>query len=349
MPKPSSRRVGRWGLLAALIAAATLALAACGSTSGTAANGSDLTQVKVDTLQSAADFPLFFAQEKGYFKKNGLDVKLVPVQNTSDIPALMASGGIDFALTQPGAGTFNAALQGVHDPILMATSIFGPNTKLPGLLVSKELVDSGAVTTAADLEGRKVAIIAPLTSSQYYASQAVSAAGGDPSKVKFVTLGAPDMIPALSNGAVDAAWMFEPLASKAISSGVAKLLVPAGKVGVNFPTWLQARDQFVKGHPEDVTAFVKSLLEGMKDYRQMLDSGDRVGIIKILAKDTTQTDPASWNGVELPVASPDGTVNAAAVGGFESYLEHAGAVKKHVALSSLIDTTYLERATKDLN
>lgn len=349
MPQRSSRGAGRWGLVTALIAAATLVLAACGSTSGKAADGSGLTQVKVDTLQSAADFPLFFAQEKGYFKKNGLDVKLVPVKSTSDIPALMASGGLDFALTQPGAGTFNAALQGVHDPILMATSIFGPDTKLPGLLVSKKLADSGTVRTAADLEGRKVAIIAPLTSSQYYASQAVAAAGGDPSKVDFVTLGAPDMIPALSNGAVDAAWMFEPLASKAISSGVAKLLVPAGKVGVNFPTWLQAREQFVKEDPDDVTAFVKSLLEGMKAYQQMLDSGDRAGVIKILAKDTTQNDPASWAGVELPVASPDGTVNAAAVEGFETYLEHAGAVKKHVALSSLVDTTYLDQATKDLN
>lgn len=123
-------------------------------------------------------------------------------------------------------------------------------------------------------------------------------------------------------------------------------MVPAGTVGVNIQMWLHARDEFVKQDPADVTAFVKSLLEGKPTSRCW--TAAIVPVSSTSWRRTTQNDPASWDGVQLAVASPDGTVNAAAVEGFETYLVHAGAVKKHVALSSLIDTTYLDRATKDL-
>lgn len=338
-------RTSTTGWLTALCAGLVLALtlSGCGSSGSSAqASGGGLTKVKMSSLQGAADFATYFALDQGDFKKNGLDVQLVPLQSTSDIPALLSSGGLDFALGAPGAGSYNAVQQGVVDPVVLVPGAFAADTKVPGLVVRKSLVDSGAYTSAADLKGKKIAIIAPMTSSQYFVSELLKSVGLQDSDVQFVTMALPDMLTALSNGAIDAAWMFEPLASKAVSSGVGVVETGVGQVAAGFPSsWLQASESMAKDHPDTVKAFVTSMLEGMAYYRKLLKAGNRNAIISVLAKYTTLKDPADWAGVELPSVSDDGDVDIASLQKFEDFLMANGAVKTQVDPSKLVDMSFL--------
>lgn len=333
--------------------AVALSLAACGS-GGSGTSGADgasgsggsggLTTVKVSSLQGAADFATYFADHDGFFKKNGLNVKLVPIKSTADIPALLASGGLDFALGAPGAGSFNAVAQGVKDPVVLVPGVFSADTKIPGLVVSKKLVDAG-YHGAADLKGKKIAIIAPMTSSQYFVTKTLAAAGLKPSDVTFVTMALPDMLTALANGAIDAAWMFEPLASKAVASGAGTVEEPVGAVAAGFPsTWLQARESLTQKSPQVVQEFVTAMTEGMKAYRDLLAQGKTDDIDAVLASYTTMTDPAQWKGVELPSVSDDGILQGSALQGFEDFLVSNGAVKKPVDPAQLLDMSYAQKA-----
>lgn len=346
---PQSHRPGRSGprRLALLCGslAVVLALSGCGSVASSSDAGGGLTKVKVSSLQGAGDFATYFADHDGDFKRHGLDVQIVPIKSTSDIPSLLASGGLDFALGAPSAGSFNAVAQGVTDPVVLVPGVFDAKTKVPGLLVSKKLVGSGSYSSVADLKGKKIAIIAPMTSSQYFVTKVLASAGLKPSDVTFETMALPDMLTALTNGAVDAAWMFEPLASKAVSSGAGVVEASAGQIAAGFPSsWLQASESMVKKNPKVVQEFVTSMLEGMADYRSLMSAGKTAEIDDVLAKYTTITDPSQWKGVELPSVSPDGTLSTSSLQGFEEFLTANNAVKQSVDPAKLADMSFARAA-----
>lgn len=334
----------RVGAVLAMIGLA--AMTACGVTPATdATEGSaELTRIKVASLSAAADVPLYVATEEGYFADAGLDVELVPVKSSSDIPALLSSGQVDFGTGQPNATFFNAAAVGIKDPVVLATNVYSPDASVPALLVRKDLADSGEVADAGDLDGMTVAVVGPSTSSQYFAETAIRAAGGDPGSVEFTVIGLPDMLSALSNGKIAAAWMFEPLASTAIVEGIAVNRAGVGSVAEGFPTWLQASEKIVAENPDAVQAFVEASMRALAYYDDALAEGKRDDIVQILTKFTNMSDAADWAEVELPSVSRDGTFDAESVIAFQQYLVDGGVVEKVTPVSDYLDDSFRRSA-----
>lgn len=330
-----ARRVAGFTALVSLVFAA-----ACGGdTTGRNDAGGGLTTVRVNSVGGAADVPLYIAKEKGFFAEEGLQVEFVPVKNTSDLPALLSGGEIDFAIGQPNAAFFNAAATGLKDPVVLATNTYDVRTRIPGLLVRKELADSGEVKTAADLKGRKIAVIGPSTSSQYFAEKVLQGAGLTASDVKFTVLGLPDMVTALSSGAIDAAWMFEPLASKAVKDGVGVRMASVGEVAPGFPSWVQAREK-IMGDRKTVQAFVNALMKAIADYDGLLKADDRDAIVAVLVKYTQQKDASDWDGVELPTVNVEGGFDQSLVDAFQAYLIDRGVVKTRTDVAKLSDFSF---------
>ncbi|AMB39182.1 MULTISPECIES: ABC transporter substrate-binding protein [Paenarthrobacter] len=338
------------GLRLGAVAAAMglLALTGCASAGSGEAGAAPAkhAKVKVASLSAAADIPLYVALEKGYFAEAGLDVELVPVKSSADIPALLVSNGVQFGTGQPNATFFNAAASGIKDPVILATNVYSPNTSIPGLLIRKDLADAGK--GAGDLAGASVAIVGPSTSSEYFAKSAIKAAGGDPAASQFTVMGLPDMLSALSNKKVDAAWMFEPLASVAVAKGIAVQAAGVGKVASGFPTWLQASENIVKSDPEAVTAFSAATLRALEFYDNALAGGNRDEVVKILTKYTSMTDPADWANVELPTVKTDGVFDEESVSAFQDYLVAAKVTEKVIPSSDYVDDTFRAKALESL-
>ncbi|MCX6499426.1 MAG: ABC transporter substrate-binding protein [Arthrobacter sp.] len=336
--------------LGAMTAALTLlALTGCAST-GSGEAGSEPKKhekIKVASLSAAADVPLYIALENGYFTEAGLDVELVPVKSSADIPALLVSGGVQFGTGQPNATFFNAAASGIKDPVIMATNVYSPDTKVPGLVVRKDLADAGK--GPGDLAGANLAIVGPSTSSEYFAKSAIKEAGGDPAATQYAVMGLPDMLSALSNNKVDAAWMFEPLASVAVSKGIAVNATGVGKVAAGFPTWLQASEKIVKSDPEAVTAFAAATLRALEFYDDALANGKRDDVVKILTKYTSMTEAADWAKVELPTVKTDGLFDEKAVDAFQEYLVAGKVTEKVIPSGEYVDDTFRAKARAALN
>lgn len=327
---------------AALAMIGVAAMTACGATPAmdTADGSTEVTRIKVASMSAAADVPLYVAIEEGYFEDAGLDVELVPVKSSSDIPALLSSGQVDFGTGQPNATFFNAAAVGIKDPVVLATNVYSPDASVPALLVRRDLADSGEVADAGDLGGKTVAVVGPSTSSQYFAETSIRAAGGDPGSVDFTVMGLPDMLSALSNGKIAGAWMFEPLASAAIVEGIAVNTAGVGSVAEGFPTWLQASEKIVAGNPDAVQAFVEASMRALEYYDDALAEGKREDIVEILTEFTNMSDAADWAEVELPSVSRDGTFDAESVTAFQQYLVDDGVVEKVTPVSDYLDDSF---------
>jgi NitT/TauT family transport system substrate-binding protein len=332
-----------FGTFAALAGLALLTGCGASSTpgSGAGADGGDSpVQVKVAAPEGAATAPLYIALEEGYFADAGLDVELVPIKASSDIPALLATGDVDFGTGQPNATFYNAVASGIDDPVVLATNAYDEDTRLPGLMVRTDLVDDREVSDAGDLGGRTVAVIGPSTSSQYFAEAAIRGAGGDPSRVEFTVMGLPDMLSALSNGKIDAAWMFEPLASTAIAEDIAVPVAGVGEVAPGFPTWLQASEQIVSSDPEAVEAFVGASIKALEFYDAALEDDRRDEIIQVLTQYTSMDDAADWEDTELPTVSTDGAIQAGPVDAFQQYLVDGGVIETVTPASEYVDDSF---------
>lgn len=341
---PLAMRLG-----AATAALGLLALTGCASegSAETADGAAKHGTVKVASLSAAADIPLYVAIEKGYFADAGLEVELVPVKSSADIPALLASGGVQFGTGQPSATFFNAAASGINDPVIMATNVYSADTRIPGLVIRKDLADAGK--TAADLAGANLAIVGPSTSSEYFAKSALTAAGGDPAATEFTVMGLPDMLSALSNGKIDAAWMFEPLASAAIGQGIAVHATGVGEIAEGFPTWLQASEDIATSNPETVTAFAAATLRAMEFYDDALANGKRDEVVEILTEYTNMKDAKDWAKVELPSVKTDGLFDEKAVEAFQEYLVAGKVTEKVIPSSEYVDDTFRSTALESLN
>ena len=128
--RPGRRRLARYGLTAVAVAAVALA-AACSSSSssGSAAasgsgsgSGKSLTTLTLDAaFFGPVDVPLYYAEAKGYFAKQGLDVKFVVASSNTQLASVLG-GSVQFASSSP-INVVNAAANGASLVNFMAVEV----------------------------------------------------------------------------------------------------------------------------------------------------------------------------------------------------------------------------------
>jgi len=335
--------------LAALASAIALTATGCASSSGDAPTDgpADPVDVSINTYGIAAEFPLYLAQEKGYFTDEGVDVTFVnTAKSASDAIPLMATGQLDFYLGQPSAAEFSAANQGIGIKFVAAPVTYVPGQTAPGLVVSKQLVDSGEYTTLADLKGRKIGVLGSGSSSQYFVQLALAKAGLTLDDVEFVNLAFADMVPALASGSIAAAWESEPFYTLAVSQGDAVPAVGIGDVAAGFPFTLDVSPQFAQDHPDAVTGVVAAVLKGAQFYQQAMTNGgaEKEEVIDALVEYTAQKDRAAYDNQVMPAANPDGVVQIDQLEDFQDFLISAGSLKAPADIPAMYDDQYLKAA-----
>ncbi|QEW00998.1 ABC transporter substrate-binding protein [Microbacterium caowuchunii] len=202
-------------LLVGVSALLILGLSACGATTDAGssegaegAEGTEEIQPLVAGVIPVTDIgPVYMAQQNGLFEENGFDLTLQPAGSSTEIIQAMQSGQVQVGYGG-STGVFQAVENGVDLVIVAAASATpdDPENGINDLLVTAD----SPLTSARDLEGKKVAVNAPGGYTQLLADIAVKADGGDPAKVSYVQMGVPDQPAALDSGAIDAFVAGEP-------------------------------------------------------------------------------------------------------------------------------------------
>jgi NitT/TauT family transport system substrate-binding protein len=203
---------------AALLLGAS-ALAGCGSQQGAAApaasDGAERT-VRIGAVPVVDVAALYVGEKQGYFADKNMKLDIQFGQGGAALIPAMLNDQYDFIYSN-----VISALQAREKGLpLIAIAEGGRSTGVQGkdhggLLV---LPDS-PVKTAADLEGKTVAVNTLLGLHEVTTRTAVEKAGGDPAKVKFVEMNLPDMDAALAAKRVDAIATSEPFLGNGIEHG----------------------------------------------------------------------------------------------------------------------------------
>ena len=254
-------RIVRWA--AALGAAAILAagVAACGgggdASPGTPANPQPFS-LELDWYANPDHAGIFTAIDKGFFRQVGLDVKpQVPSDPSAPIKEV-AAGQVDLAIS--------------YEPEVLLAAERGLDVEAVGAVVDSPLTSlismpEGAITSAADLEGKTVGT-AGIPYQSDYLETILATAGLPPSSAQEVNVGL-NLLPAMIGGRVDAILGgFRNIEGVDLQQrGLDPRIVPVDQLGV--PTYdelvLVARKSTVDAHPAAIRAFIEALGRGT-DY-----------------------------------------------------------------------------------
>ena len=175
-----------------------------GASAGRAADA-PLTVVNLINLPADNSAEVYYAEDMGFFKDAGLDVRITPMTNSGAIIAALAGGGGDIGNCVVGS-LADARAKGI--PVLFFAPAGMSDIKSPtaALIVAKD----SPITTAAQLTGKIVAV-SGLNDLTYFATRAwIDQNGGNSASVKYVELPFPTMAAALTSHRVDAAYTVEP-------------------------------------------------------------------------------------------------------------------------------------------
>ncbi|HEY3369158.1 MAG TPA: ABC transporter substrate-binding protein [Symbiobacteriaceae bacterium] len=223
--------------------------------------------VKVGNVSSLLFAPFYVAMEKGYFQEQNITVQLENLQAGQDAMVFLANGQLDFVLAGYSAALFNAVSRGMDLKVIAPMGIQPKQGDPSPLVVRTDLVQSGAVTSAKDLKGKKIAAAGGAgATGSFLIALRLQKYGLALSDVELVNLGLPDQQAGLANKAVDAALMSEPYSTKAIADGTGSAVDKGVLAGVN-ASGLLTSGAMLKDKADVVNRFTTALLKAARDIQ----------------------------------------------------------------------------------
>jgi ABC-type amino acid transport substrate-binding protein len=180
--------------------------------------------VTVGAAATTSDAPIYIADKKGFFKEQGIDVKVTDFRSAADMVAPLGAGQLDAGAGSASAGLYNAVARGIKIKIVADKASSPPGYGATKILVRKDHVESGRYKEAKDLKGMKFAMNAPGVSNTATLNALLKSVGLQYSDVETVEMPFPDHVAALKNKSVDASASVEPGPTIAIRNGFAVLL-----------------------------------------------------------------------------------------------------------------------------
>ncbi|MEW6122310.1 MAG: ABC transporter substrate-binding protein [Pseudomonadota bacterium] len=337
-------------MLKTLFAPAALALTLV---SGAALAADDLKVIRVGTTNLSSDIGLYLADKRGYFAAEGLKVELVPFDSGAKMVAPLGSGDLDAGAGAASAGLYNAVNRGLQ---LKLVADKGTNIKdysYKSLTVRKDLVDSGAFKSLADLKGKKVAIIAKGAADESVIHQALLKAGLKDTDIEKVYVPFSSQLTAYANKAIDAAISSEPSTTTMIQNGVA---VRFAGIDTFYPVqqtaMLLMNGRFI-ADKETATKFIKAYLKGVRDYTATLKDGKIQGpnaeeMIQEISNMTGIKDKALLKAAVPVFINPNGAMALDSIKTDLDYFKATGLVGSDIDASKVVDTSLIAAAVAAL-
>lgn len=238
-----------------LIMSVTL-FAGCGNKSTSNNQGTNSKKVyKLGISAYPAFYTWYIAQAEGFFKARGIKVQLVYFPVYSDSVQAFDTGKIDML----SAAVPDIISPYVNDIGLKTVLVLDNSNGADGL------VARNGINSIKDLKGKSVATEYG-TIEHFFLLNALKKAGLTEKDINFVNLSVSDAAPAFLSGKVDAACLWEPSLSKALSKKDSKLLISSKDTPGLIPDVLVANKDMVDNGKGDIEKIINAYYDSMEFY-----------------------------------------------------------------------------------
>jgi NitT/TauT family transport system substrate-binding protein len=202
--------------------------------------------------------PLWITHERGFFRKNGLDVQLVFIESGTTTVQSLISKDVYFA-QMAGAAVIQSRLRGA-DVVMIAGVINTLNFKL--------YVDKN-IKQPDQLKGKTVAVTRFGSSTDFALRYALERYGLAPEKdVAILQAGnMPAILASLETGKIQGAMLSPPFTLTAKNMGL-PLMADLQMLGLEYQhTGLATTQAFIRSRPDLVRSVMKAYVEGIHYYK----------------------------------------------------------------------------------
>jgi NitT/TauT family transport system substrate-binding protein len=309
--------------------------------------------VKVGTTNVASDVAIFIAEQKGYFRDEGLAVTTTSFASAAKMIAPLGTGELDAGGGTVAAGLYNAVERGINIKVVADKASVAEGYEYSTLLVRKDLADSGRYRSLADLKGMTIAAAAQGAGSESAINEAVKKGGLKFSDVNVVYMGFPEMLAAFRNKGIDAGVTNEPTVTRTIEQGFAVRASPHAIYPGQQTAVVLFADEFIDKRRVVAQKFMNAYIRALRDYNDALKGGRIAGpgadaIITILTKYTRVKDPKVYRDMTPFAANPDGHVNKASLQNDWAFFKSRGLISGHVTVDQVIDNSFADEAVRQL-
>ena len=223
--------------------------------------------LRLGLLHTLSPAPFYIAQERGYFRDEGIDLTFRFFEAAQPIAAAAVSGDIDVGITALTGGFFALAEKGTLK-VIGGGLHEQKGYEGSAILASNKAFDAG-LTDVAKLGGHSFAITQYGSSFHYMVGRIAEAKGFD---FKSVTLRPVqqigNMVAAVSTNQVDATIAIASVAKPLAASGQAHILAWAGDLVPEQLTAVFTTPAMIAAHSEVLKHFAAAYQRGVADYRE---------------------------------------------------------------------------------
>lgn len=246
----------------------------------------------------AAFTPFYLAQQRGLFKKAGLDVTIIRLSQGGEAMDAVIAGQAHLGV----AADQTVILRLPRGDIKPIGIIEESGTYL-------KAVGRAGLNDPKDI--RKLGIVRG-TVSEYSASMLLKKHGLTRETVTFVPSGAPEFAALLSRGDIDAFFAWEPFPTISVRQG-GKMLMTSGDVGYAYTMWISAAGPWLATHEKEAKAILAVLADANRQItadpaaaaadlqaQTKLPAADTLPLIRDLTfkmRDFTDADLKSFDGI----------------------------------------------------
>jgi len=214
--------------------------------------------IKLGITLWVPNFLAYIAQEKGYFKKNNVEVNMTLLQNYGNVVNNYSNGEFD--------GIFTV----YSDAIIQHST--GIDTKVVYNVDSSFKADAivGKGNNLSDVKGKKIGVDGINSFSHFFVLKSLENAGLEEGDVQFVNVPAQNITQALQKDQIFAGHTYAPFLSNALKKGY-KILSTGATIPGIITNVMAFHSSIVEQRPQDIQNIIRSMDEAKADYDKNKD------------------------------------------------------------------------------
>jgi ABC-type nitrate/sulfonate/bicarbonate transport system substrate-binding protein len=297
----------------------------------------------VQSGRTASSWPLFVAEEKRFFQKNGIYVEEIIIRGGTNVTRAVLSNTIPIGRINPDY-VIDAMEKGAHVKI-----VSGAMEKLPYDLVGRPEIKTGAA-----LKGKTIGVDSLSGGTTLMLWEVIEKAFGlKQNDYNLLVVGtSPDRYAALKGGSVQATFMGPPFNLRAEKEGFTKLTDFHKHLGpIQFVVQF-AHDDYLKSNRAEVVKFIKGMAEATQWLYDPKHKEEALSIYLKVLKSPREAAEADYRYLieEFKPFPVEGALNKQAIEKTFELREKAGKYEGKKAPSYLqyVDTSLVGDAKKQL-